>query len=64
MRIVVIGAKGMLGRELCRVLGTQHHVLAWDLDEIDISDRPTTLELLSQEHPELIVNSAHASVNR
>jgi dTDP-4-dehydrorhamnose reductase len=58
MKIAVIGAKGMLGRELCRVLGRQHDILVWDIEEIDITDRPRTLELLGQAQPELIVNSA------
>jgi dTDP-4-dehydrorhamnose reductase len=48
----------MLGSELCRVLGRQHNTLAWDIDEIDITDRPRTLELLNQARPELILNSA------
>jgi dTDP-4-dehydrorhamnose reductase len=58
MKIAVIGAKGMLGQELCRVLKIQHEILAWDLDEIDITDRPKTLEMLNAERPELIVNAA------
>lgn len=58
MKIAIIGAKGMLGRELCRVLGHHHEILAWDIDEIDITDRPRTLELLGDAHPELILNSA------
>jgi dTDP-4-dehydrorhamnose reductase len=58
MKIAIIGAKGMLGRDLVRVLGAQHEILAWDIEEIDITDRPRTLELLSAERPELIVNSA------
>jgi dTDP-4-dehydrorhamnose reductase len=58
MKIAVIGAKGMLGRELCRVLGVRHQILAWDIEEIDITDRPRTLELLGAERPDLIINSA------
>jgi dTDP-4-dehydrorhamnose reductase len=58
MKIAIIGAKGMLGRELCRVLGTQHDLLAWDIEEIDITDRARTIELLAAERPDLIVNSA------
>lgn len=58
MKIAVIGAKGMLGRELCRVLGTPHDILAWDIDEIDITDRARTIELLRSAQPDLIVNSA------
>jgi dTDP-4-dehydrorhamnose reductase len=58
MKIAVIGAKGMLGRELVKVLGSRHDLLAWDIEEIDITDRPRTLELLAAEQPDLIVNSA------
>jgi dTDP-4-dehydrorhamnose reductase len=58
MKIANIGAKGILGRELWRVLGTQHHLLAWDIEEIDITDRARTIELLAAERPDLIVYSA------
>ncbi len=58
MKVAVIGAKGMLGQELCRLLGAGHEILAWDIDEIDITDRPQTLGLLSAERPGLIVNAA------
>lgn len=58
MKIAIIGAKGMLGRELCRVLGTGHEILAWDIEEIDITGRLETIELLGAERPELVVNSA------
>jgi len=58
MKIAVIGAKGMLGSELCRVLGKQHEMLAWDIDEIDITDRAGTLARLGAERPNLIINSA------
>jgi dTDP-4-dehydrorhamnose reductase len=58
MKIAIIGAKGMLGVEFCRLLASDHQLLAWDIDEIDITDRPRTLELLNAERPELIINSA------
>jgi dTDP-4-dehydrorhamnose reductase len=58
MKIAIIGAKGMLGRTLCQVLGQEHQILAWDIDEINITDRPKTLELLAEAQPELILNSA------
>lgn len=58
MKIAVIGAKGMLGREICRALASRHDLLAWDIDDIDITDRARTLDLLGAERPELIVNSA------
>jgi len=58
MKIAIIGAKGMLGQELCRTLGKQHNILAWDIEEIDITQRAHTIELLTAEQPNLIINSA------
>jgi dTDP-4-dehydrorhamnose reductase len=58
MKIVVIGAKGMLGRELCSTLSQKHEVIAWDIQEIDITDRSRTLQKLNNLKPELILNSA------
>lgn len=58
MKITIIGAKGMLGRELVRVLERQHDLLAWDIEEIDITDRAGASERLVAERPDLIINSA------
>jgi dTDP-4-dehydrorhamnose reductase len=58
MKIVVIGAKGMLGSELTRVLAREHEVIAWDIDEIDITDRAGTLARVTPLDPTLIVNAA------
>lgn len=58
MKIVVIGAKGMLGRELCSTLNHKHEVTAWDIEEIDITDRLMTLQKIIDLKPELILNSA------
>jgi dTDP-4-dehydrorhamnose reductase len=58
MKIAVIGAKGMLGRELCSTLSQKHEVIAWDIQEIDITDRLMTLQNLKSLKPELILNSA------
>ncbi len=58
MKIVVIGAKGMLGSELARMLAREHEVIAWDVDEIDITDRAGTLNRVTALRPDLIVNVA------
>ena len=55
MKIVVIGAKGMLGSELARVLVCEHDVTAWDVDEIDVT---VTLARVTRTKPDLILNSA------
>ena len=47
----------MLGRELVRSFA-EHQVDALDIDEIDISQRAATLEILESINPDLIINSA------
>ncbi len=58
MKIALIGAKGMLGRELEAALNPNHEVISWDIQEIDITDRPGTLTKLKDLRPDLILNSA------
>jgi dTDP-4-dehydrorhamnose reductase len=58
MHIAVIGAKGMLGRELSRVLNADNRITPWDIEEIDITDRAGTLQKLGDLRPDLILNSA------
>lgn len=58
MKIAVIGAKGMLGSEVCRVLAPAHEVVPWDIEEIDITNRALTLDKLEDLHPDFILNTA------
>ncbi|OGP64870.1 MAG: dTDP-4-dehydrorhamnose reductase [Deltaproteobacteria bacterium RBG_13_53_10] len=60
-RILVIGAKGMLGRDLSEVLRSSFRsevIVGWDLDEIDISDEKSTIEKIVSLGPAIIVNLA------
>ncbi|HTZ50839.1 MAG TPA: dTDP-4-dehydrorhamnose reductase [Spirochaetia bacterium] len=58
MKIVVIGARGMLGSEVARVLALDHDVTSWDIEEIDITDRARTLARVRGLQPGVIVNAA------
>ncbi|MCH2129185.1 MAG: dTDP-4-dehydrorhamnose reductase [Pirellulaceae bacterium] len=65
MKIAVIGARGMLGGDLCRVFernaekpDSKRTIVAWDIDEIDITDRESTIRSLADECPDVIVNAA------
>ncbi|HET6450700.1 MAG TPA: dTDP-4-dehydrorhamnose reductase [Spirochaetia bacterium] len=58
MKIVVVGAKGMLGSELARTLACGNEVISWDVDEIDVTDRAGALARLEAVRPGLIVNAA------
>ena len=65
-RILVIGAKGMLGRDLVKVLystlRTDKHldweILEWDIEEIDIREEKTTVTKIENFHPEIVINVA------
>ncbi len=65
-RALVIGAKGMLGRDLVKVLystsRTNKHsdweVLEWDIDEIDIREERKTVTKIENFHPEVVINVA------
>jgi len=60
-RILVIGAKGMLGRDLGEVLRftfPSHEIIGWDIDEIDIQEEKKTVEKIENLRPEIVINVA------
>lgn len=59
-RILVIGAKGMLGRDLVPRLRPlfEDEVLAWDIEEIDIQKERETVEKIEAVRPTIIVDLA------
>lgn len=56
MRVVVTGAKGQLGQNVCRRLGSS--AIPWDLPEFDITDRELVLREMRALRPDAIVNCA------
>lgn len=57
MKIIILGAKGMLGQEIRRVfLGTE--ILVWDFDELDITNEYKVQERITQEKPNIVINCA------
>ncbi|MDP2969420.1 MAG: dTDP-4-dehydrorhamnose reductase [Deltaproteobacteria bacterium] len=60
-RILVIGAKGMLGRDLVDELQSSFpddEVLAWDIDEIDIRKEQETVTKIERVRPAIVINLA------
>jgi len=65
-RLLIIGAKGMLGRELVEVLQSSFQVnqypdreiWAWDLGDIDIQDESDTISKIENLRPEVVINVA------
>lgn len=56
MKVLIVGAKGMLGQELVRVFGSGNTVVAWDFEDIDIT-RPGIHEQILPVKPDVIINS-------
>lgn len=57
MKILVTGARGMLGTELCAVLRQRHDVLAFDAAEADLT-KPAAVDLLAAPRPDAMVHCA------
>ncbi|WP_028024861.1 dTDP-4-dehydrorhamnose reductase [Enterovibrio calviensis] len=65
MRILVTGAKGQVGTELCNRLAGKVDLLALDRGELDISDREAVSKCVSEFGPDVIINAAaHTAVDR
>ncbi len=58
MRILVTGAKGMLGSDLCPVMRERHEVLATDIGEMDVRDRALVRKTMHDFLPEVVIHLA------
>jgi len=60
-RILVIGAQGMLGKDLLPILRSslkETEVIGWDLEEIDIRHESDTLSKIGNLRPHIVINIA------
>ena len=58
MRVLVTGAKGMLGRDLCLILAKKHEVIATDVEEMDVRDHALVRDTVKAKRPEITVHLA------
>lgn len=58
-KVLVTGAKGMLGRDLCPILEqVGYEVIMTDYQELDITNKDTVIETVSKIKPDLIIHCA------
>ncbi len=57
MKILLLGAKGNLGGQIEKVL-SEYDVIAWDREEIDITDKELVEKKIADLKPDIIINTA------
>lgn len=57
MRVLIIGAKGQLGTDLCKVLHGQD-IIPLTHSDIEITDMSSVVEALTEHKPEVVINTA------
>ncbi len=58
MKVLVTGAKGMLGTDLMDILSRGHEVIGVDIDDFDITNANQTREKVFEIAPELVIHGA------
>lgn len=59
MKILVTGAKGLLGTDLVPLLQADgHEVLATDIEELDITETDRVMAFVAQTKPDIVINCA------
>jgi dTDP-4-dehydrorhamnose reductase len=61
VKILVTGAAGMLGSDLCPLFSEEHNVIATDIDQLDVRDPEQVLGWSAEIRPDLIVHLAAAT---
>ncbi len=57
MKILIIGADGQLGTDLCKVIPKKEQV-PLTIQDIDITDREKTFQVIKKHSPDVIINTA------
>jgi len=58
MKIIIIGGKGLVAKNILPHLSASHEVIIADIDEWDISDKEKGEEFLQQYLPDAVINLA------
>ena len=58
MRIMVLGAQGMLGKDLVPILSRRHEVVGKDIQDFDITDEKQPDRAIASFRPAVVINAA------
>lgn len=58
MKILITGSNGMLGHDLVEVLKDNHELVLTTSKTLDITDKEKTIEVILQNNPDIVINSA------
>jgi len=58
MRIVIVGARGMLGTDLMRAFGGRGELTGLDIEELDITDEARCRACIGALSPDVVINAA------
>jgi dTDP-4-dehydrorhamnose reductase len=64
-KVLIIGAKGMLGQELVKKFKNDFEVTAWDREDIDVTKEKELSKKITEFKPEIIINAtAYTAVDK
>jgi dTDP-4-dehydrorhamnose reductase len=58
MKVLIVGNRGMLGKELMAVFSPIHDTVGYDLPELDIAQLESCLSRTEAFHPDVVINAA------
>ena len=58
MKVLVFGARGMLGKDLVPALSVKHQVLGRDIEDLNIADQQRVQKEIETMRPQVVVNAA------
>ena len=64
-KVLILGAKGMLGQALLKEFSASYEVVAWDREDVDITEKDILRDKISAMRPDIIINTvAHNGVDK
>lgn len=65
MKIIVLGAKGNLGKQMSEILALDYQVFSFDRDDFDVREEGALVSIFSEIRPDIVVNCvAYNAVDR